>query len=430
MWQRVLLHASLFSISKVAVLISPFFAAYLLSIDDYGELERALATASLLAVFLSMGMPAVIAYAIVKQASWTRVVSALRYLILLLAVFLLMSCVGAFLFASQLSFSLLLVVSMLGLFVGQSGLAAYMKASGMGAYASVVESSLYLGLLLFLCFLWIAPNRYDWVVAFYTLLSAVVLLAFILLQSKVKQRLQRVQYDLNGALKAGFPMMLAGSMSMLMLFFPRLFLGYFSSLSELAEFSLLFRLAAIAIVVHQFIVTLFFKDIFQMEFETLSRVLLWVPLAVLFAVLLGFGVLHLLVMQSVFDLGAYSALSDSVLRQVVIAFCLFFWSLTALLEGVLFRDEQAKQQLFAVVLGLSAMLVFTFLLLTWGEMDQIVMVLWAWLLGLVVAVGRQIRALERLGKTAKSVRCLKWFSPVALFILFVGVSLSDQISAV
>jgi len=394
-WRRFIGHFGLFSISKSALLSAPFLAAYLFSVERYANLERSLASASLLAVVVSLGAAGVIAYSVVREQHYERVIAAFWY-VLLLAVFAVAVGWGISFFSLSLSLSVGLTLLLTGGFVLQVSVAAYLKAKGFGAYASLVESGVYLSLLLFLLFFAFFTIDYRFIITFYLLVLMTATLAVCVFVIALKKRAQVVRVDRLAFLKNGFPMMLSAALAMFLLFFPRLFLGYFSSATDMANFSLLFRFAALSMVAHQFIVTFFFKEIFNVDLRRLDRVLAVVPAAVLLISLMLFGLLVGMRQWNVWELpNGYEILISGWRSPLLISACMFFWSLTALMEGVLFREGLALKQMSIALKGIVLMVgVLTMVALLSHEPEWLGLVLWAWLLGLVAVAVQQIKMIE------------------------------------
>jgi len=129
----------------------------------------------------------------------------------------------------------------------------------------------------------------------------------------------------------------------------------------------------------------------------------------------------------------YEQLTLEFRLPLLISVCMFFWSLSALLEGVLFREGLALKQvgfalksLLMMILGVMATFV---LLLNYNvNINWVLVILWVWLLGFFVLVLQQVNAIEiNSGVVLIKVRYMLFF--VFLFLLGVIINELDSVVA-
>jgi len=109
-----------------------------------------------------------------------------------------------------------------------------------------------------------------------------------------------------------------------------------------------------------------------------------------------FGLLVGMRQWNVWELpNGYEILISGWRSPLLISACMFFWSLTALMEGVLFREGLALKQMSIALKGIVLMVgVLMMVALLSHEPEWLGLVLWAWLLGLVAVAVQQIKMIE------------------------------------
>lgn len=189
---------------------------------------------------------------------------------------------------------------------------------------------------------------------------------------------------------------------------PRILLGYVSA-DALARFALAFRWMSIAIVVHQFVNTVFFRQLFlPEESHARDRRLAALCLAVgaltaLVSVALSMGFLHWL---------PRPAADDSDLLWVM-AIAIVLWSTTASLEGWLYGVGKANAQAASVLVGIGCLLAAAFFAL--HASDRAMGLAIAWVCGLLATIACQMYWLAQTGA-----RLYKLRSTVGLAAILFG----------
>jgi hypothetical protein len=271
-------HALIFALAKSAVLIAPLIAAGLLSKSLYGTVEWWLALSLAFGPVLAMGAPGLVAYGTLGSKLRRHVRTATVFVIIAATTLLLISIVAPLLgldWKNSLFGPVALQCAIVAL---QTTLSARLKGLGKGAWASLVESTLYLSLLCAVLLNW---QGLDFVLSFMGLmllasgLLILGLIRFVPLPSL--SGWHRRNY--RAFLHVGLHFMTGGALMAGFMALPRISLGAISSPEKVAEFALIFRWLSITIIAHQFINTVFFRKIFaDLGSHERDRVLASTPL--------------------------------------------------------------------------------------------------------------------------------------------------------
>ncbi|MDM3872374.1 hypothetical protein QSV34_13555 [Porticoccus sp. W117] len=351
-FSKLLHHGFVFSFAKSSVLLAPLLAAYLLGEKSYGDIEWSISVALIVGAVVSLGSGGVISYDLLGDNKSGRISYALRYSLLLGATLSVASVVALISGVSNEVVSLIL--SLCGLYCFQCALSSYMKASGFGAYASVVESSIYISLLVYLGVFYCFSAGLDAYI--YSVLVTSLLIScavFAISTSRGASGFFLVSEWLP-FLKRGVPIMVSSALAVFLSVSPRFLLGINGDTQAVAEYSVMFRWASIAIVAHQFVSTVFFREIYSAEYKSFEARILIVALAVvILSVVVFFGVLFA---QDYWDFGGASLKSEYLNLVPFFIVSMGLWSATASLEGGLHRNRLSFCQLKSLVFGLMAML--------------------------------------------------------------------------
>lgn len=346
--KKVYSNLILFGISKGSVFITPLLAASVLSNANYGLLEWALSLSMITGVVLTLGAGGVLSFEIVKNQKSSLISTALSYVVIITLV---LGTLGILSLALNLSNQISYVVGFVGLFVGQFALSAYLKANGRGAFASVIESFVYV-VILFLVFISYANQ-----ISYFKHLILFPLSALVF--SSILFYFGGNKIDLDGEkvaifLQRGLPIMVSSLFAMGFVNMPRVLLGSFESFEQLAVFSIDFRWAAIAFIVYQFTIVINFRKIYTYSYEKLDVYITIVSWGVLF---LGFIILLCLVVLEKYGLVFGSVFPKvDLLVQGFMAGIITLWSLSSSLEGLFFRENLTKWQIYATVIGIGVFL--------------------------------------------------------------------------
>jgi O-antigen/teichoic acid export membrane protein len=342
--KRFIAHLIIFAISKSAVFLTPLLAASVLSQENYGMFEWSLSFSMVLGVFLSLGAGGVLSFEIVKHENSKLISTALSYA----AIFtLLLGIIAAIGILIDMPVRINYILGFTGVFIGQFALSAYMKAKGKGAFASTIESLIYIIVLILVMDAMWNQNTFLEYIGIFSFGAVILSIVLFLLENKIV--VDKVEY--LALFQRGFPLMVSGILSIGFVNLPRIMLGSVESLEHVAEFSLYFRWAAIALILYQFVLVVYFRKIYTFAYEKLDGYMAAISLLVLIAgcmIPLGIGVIE--------KLGILSGVAfpkQDTLIQVFMIGGIALWSLNASLEGLFFREHLTKFQIYSTMFGVA-----------------------------------------------------------------------------
>lgn len=404
-------HGLIFAIAKSAVLFSPLLAAGLLSKTQYGSVEWWLALSLSFGPVLAMGAPGLVAYGTLGD-KYSRHVSTATVFVLITATALLLMALALPLFGLVWHRSLYgPVLVQCAVVALQMTLSARLKGLGKGAWASLVESSLYLTLLCALIFSW---KGLDFVNSFMVLmlLTSVLLIGGLMCSVSIPRLSSWTKLNFQAFLRSSLPFMAGGALMGTFMAMPRISLGFFASPAKVAEFALVFRWLSIAIVAHQFINTVFFRKIFA-DADTQRRDRMLAATVFLVAILSVCIVYTLQITQS---LNVPLPIPSTLNLAWSMCIVMFMWSGSASLEGGLYRAGASLVQARATVFGLIIQLLVLGLITVLGVGDELLFgVTSAWLVGFFVMILFQCRGLKATGEK------VTWLMRVLLALILIPV---------
>lgn len=347
--KKHILQFSLFGIAKSAVLFAPLIAASILLPDQYGLLEWALSFAMMLGLLASFGSGGLISFEIIKHETSTLSNTALLYSAITTFIFGILGLLSI-LFENYIALSYILSFS--SVFVGQFALSAYIKAKGKGAYASVVESLIYILILILLIYAIFQQVQTLSLLSVFPLTA--MLLSFILF-TLISDSISFKPEDLTVFAKKGFPIMLSGFLAVGFVNLPRVLLGHFESLESVAAFSLYFRWAAIALVAYQFALVVNFRKIYTYSYEKLDRYIVSISLMVfVLGACIIFGI-NIIENQNISLSIAFPL--QNITIQTLMAGTITLWAIGTSLEGLFYREHLSRLQTYASLSGIGIFLI-------------------------------------------------------------------------
>ena len=378
---RLVGHLILFGVSKSAVLISPLLAATILTKGDYGLLEWALSFSMMSAVFVSLGAGGVIAFEIVRKERSCLINTALFYSALLTFI---LGCITVLLTPFD-SLRAVISVGFTGIYIGQFALASYMKSKGMGAYASVVDSFIYIQILLLVLY---GAYVDEPGLQFLTILPVSIILLSILLFRIAGSGFSIFSSGFILFAKKGAPIMLSGFAAIGYINLPRLLIGVVGSMEDVGNLALYFRWAALALVVYQFMLVMNFRKIYRLGYVELDKYISYITLAVLIA-----GAIIVAVMPVVRNFVYFNQLQFpemSLPVQSLMVCIVTVWTLSTSLEGLFYREHLTKFQVASVLLGGSSFLGLVFIIRNIAAIEIVLTFCIAWFLSYLIITFSQI----------------------------------------
>lgn len=254
-----------YSIVKSIGFITPLILSNKLIIQDYGNYEYALNLASIFSMFVGFGVASSLPYFLLtrkkpKYIEVHRIQTVVMGIILLCAL-------GLYFIMPNANIMIFLTAIITISLVFYSNLATIYKITERPAFASVAESVPNLSVLfaiLLLTFLSLNLNLQS-------IMLAIAVSAFclsIVEATKIDWRFKAFKNNLlrfTKSFKFGAPLIFNSSLMFILVSGPRLVSGQFFSITEVAVYSFFYRLAFAVLIVHQLLVTIFFKKMYQLE---------------------------------------------------------------------------------------------------------------------------------------------------------------------
>lgn len=389
---RLSQYGLIFAASKSTVLLAPLLAAAVLSQTAYGRVEWWLALSLSLGPLVGMGAAGVVAYGTVGGKLERHLRTATMFTLLVAATLVVLALSMRVFGGSWEEASYGLVTLQCGLICLQTTFSARLKGLGKGALASAIESALYISLLGALLVIRLGIELLD--AYAYTLLFLCVLLAAGIVRFTPLPALRRwPRRNYRAFLRVGAVFMVGGALMGGFMAAPRVLLGFWSTPERIAEFTLAFRWLSMAIVVHQFVNTVFFRNIFgDIDIRKRER-LLSITVA-----MVAFGVIAVAEFVKIASLLQPSIPTPHDLGLLLpIALGMILWATTACLEGSLYRLAASGRQTRSVALGCVVLIaVAGGWAISGGEPTY--GVTYAWISGLATIIASQYFSLRALGQ--------------------------------
>ena len=404
---RQIKHLIIFGFSKSAVLLAPLLAASVLTKNEYGSLEWALSLSMMSALFLSLGAGGIIAFEIVKHEKSDLITTALSY-ISFLTFFL--GLTTAIIVLIDLKMAAMLI-GFTGIFLGQFALSSYMKAKGKGAFASIVDSFIYILILLLVFYsIFIDDRRLHLFIlfSFATFFFSMILFRI----GGYKFRVDKSHFF--KFVKTGTPIMLSSFAAIGFMNLPRVLIGNLGTMKDVGDFALYFRWAALALVAYQFMLVVNFRKIYQLDHVALDRYISFISFVVLMI-----GVVFVMTMPMLREFEIFKQLQfpqNSLPVQSLMVAIVAIWTLSTSLEGLFYREHLTKYQIYSSILGVVVLLFSIFLVSKLQNPDLIFYFSLAWFISYLVIIFSQLFFLKKFYKEHK--RAFINSLLLSIFILF------------
>lgn len=411
MIKRTIYHSFLFILSKSSVFIAPLFAANILSNSDYGRLEWSLSFSMLLVSIISLASGNTIAFEKIKNDDSLLIGIGKNYSLSLFAIFLFLALFSMVFFNSII---LTMVLSISSILIVQDPFSAFVKAAGRGAFATMIDSALYVFLIIILGIAYFTGSQE---IQFIYLLSLFGSLMAIMTYKTISKSSKLSLDNLLKLFNRGFPIMVSGVVGILFFSLPKFILGGYS-MNLVGEFSLYLRWASIALIGYQFVYVLFFRDLYQMTFIQFEKSVIKIFLAVFF---IGILIIPMLYLSPLNDIISIKTPSFNLFLQLFMVISVSSWVISGLLEGILYREVKAKYHVYSNLLGI---LVFFLCYLSLNKSNNLTeLIAIAWTMGFIFVNICQILFIEKYIIKIKKMYRMRLAIGFLLLITFLSYSL-------
>lgn len=323
-----------FIFSKASVFLAPLLLSNLLTVNEYGIFEYALALAGLIAMPLAAGMHGSVSYFLLHRG---RVGFAPLFPIHVLAISALSFVVASVAALLQVPLQYCMAIALSGVLASQFIYAAWAKTNGRPALSSTIESGLYL-LLLGLAGLMTARLVPAHAEGLLVLVLAYLVFwgAFSLRRALRAQGRPKFFRRYRVALKYGLGLIGASLITLLLVSSGRLLLGQLMSMADVGIYSFFFRMAAPAVLLHQLLSTYLFRSLYTARPEVLDKYIAGVLLLITLVSVSGFFTLPM-VLASHFHYFELMT-KDQKLVYWTLSFQMVFWVALAQMEPIINRE--------------------------------------------------------------------------------------------
>ncbi len=340
-----------FVAAKAAVLLLPLMLSKIWSLRDYGMFEYAVAWGGLLAVPLGVGTTGAVPYFLLQRRK-PKYQGAFGLHSLLIGLSLLLTTAAYVMLGfNPTTYAVLLVT---GILVVQGIRAMVYKVENAPVRASLMESGIYVVLLLFAASLASIGTRLN--LRFF--LIALNLYALLLVATSV----QRSFWDgawrnhirrYRRAITFGVPIVFTSAAIIFLVSSSRLLAGKLFSLEAVGTYSFFLRISSPVVLVHNLLTTIYFRKLYQSGAKALD---LYFSL-ILFGVFV-LGILLFLVVPPL--LGPHFPLlhdlhGSSLSIYFLLSIQMVFWIGIALAEAIIYRQNRANE-FTRVLAGMIVML--------------------------------------------------------------------------
>jgi O-antigen/teichoic acid export membrane protein len=268
--QRIVFYLFSFTFARGILFFSPILLANLLPSRAYGMVEWAYAAASLAATIAGIGIGATIPLVEFKKTQSGTLAGVLTHYVCLVSGCMILLSVALLWGSDDVLLLTTLFVATIAL---QSLWSTYLKTHGKGESALIVEAGVFLLMTLAViaakyfhvvdALLWVL-----WTVAGCALcLYGVTVVALI----KCLRKGEAVAY--RAVLALGFPLMIAGLVTVAATTSGRLVIGYLGGALLTADYAILARAAALPMVAHQVVMVAKFRHMFTLSDNEIEKML-------------------------------------------------------------------------------------------------------------------------------------------------------------
>jgi len=383
-------HFAIFGGSKFLVFIVPLFGATVLEPVNYGTFEFAIAIAFPLTILLGLSAPNYIALSIINRENQVkRLFSPYLFVVAISLISLSVSLIAFYILDN---FTLSLIAIIVSFLTAQQSISSYIKAKGYGAWSNVMDAFIYLSLGVVFLSDKLGIITFRLMPLFLALLvffQCLFILQFFIFKIKSPKKLF-VYFKLF--LIKSSQVSICGCLMVTSIALPRIYLGVIGDLNLVAEFSFWFRLAAVGMITHQFIVILKFRQLLKSSDEKFFKVGKFLFILVFFiSALFLFSISYIESIRLFFELPNY--LETMPLLFIITPLCIATWSTSALLETKLY--VKGKYLNSFIILIISGACIFILLNLLSNQKSSVLSLSYNWLISLVFIIIGQVVLLRK-----------------------------------
>lgn len=333
-----------FTLSKGVAFLAPIFFLKFVSLEEYGVVEFSYAFGSVAAVIASLGLAGAYPYFILKREEREKQQTFLFYGIPVLGLSVI-ACLLRWTGLINTQISLIILFTLI--FALQRIYSSILKSEGKGHLGVLIDGGYYFILTVVILIVW--PLHLMQVVrllegmmqAYLLVLSGFFLWRFLCMRTKTISAI--IREDCREILHFSSQMIISGIVIYWLTSCARIYIKYFLGYEQVGIYSLYYRFAGIAIVIHQFMYIAFFKQLYMANPRKMDNYYLTVMGLVFGGSLCCFFFAPLL-SHFFFD---GTNMGNSRLFLLLI-FQMPIWVGISLCEGVVSRENMVRQMNFRI----------------------------------------------------------------------------------
>ena len=358
-----------------------------------------------------MGGPNIIAFDLVKK-KYQLITVVKKYSLALIYSFAILSFL-LILFSTNKT--LILISGLISILISGNIIGGYLKGTGKGAYASIFESSVYITSIILFIFLYL--NEINSLKTLFIFpLSGIIIGLF--LNKIIYQDITKINRNtFNMFIKRGSAIMISGFLSILFLNLPKIILSL-NSFETVSFFSIYFRWASLCLIFYQFIFVVFFKKLFTLDFYQFQKACI-----LILSLVWSFSLVLMFIMNYLYSSGftLIKVPEPNLTFQIIMSLSISCWILSALIEGLIYREEKSIYHGYSNIIGIISFFFFLFILKDIYD-NYVQIVVSSWCLGYIAIIFSQITFLESKLKEVLDFKLLKICIFISLCTLIYFIS--------
>lgn len=357
MFKKNLIFSIVFTLSKSTVYLAPLIVAEILSKEDFGILEYALAGLGMVInTLINLGVPSAYPYFKLKNNN-IAVDNVFRFHHIWLLGFFIISQVCYYTFNFDLSYFIALNVAFV--ISNQLYISTQLKTKEKISIAVLFDSGVYVVILLFVVLSYLKIVTPSIQVISNLVQCYAILYVFYAIYQFLKIDFKEFFNNYHSVLAYSFPVLIGSLLIYFLTVSGRILIEFFLNDYELVGiYAFYFRLSAVIVMVHQVINIVFFKKMYQLNPKVLDHYF-----SICFGGLYIISISAFLIVPNILPyFSEFYETTKNAYKGVYFLLCsqMVFWIATALFSNIIDREKLANKnnKLFVILL-------ITFLFILW-----------------------------------------------------------------
>lgn len=357
MFKKNLIFSIVFTLSKSTVYLAPLIVAEILSKEDFGILEYALAGLGMVInTLINLGVPSAYPYFKLKNNN-IAVDNVFNFHYIWLLGFFIISQVCYYTFNFDLSYFIALNVAFV--ISNQLYISTQLKTKEKISIAVLFDSGVYVVILLFVVLSYLKIVTPSIQVISNLVQCYAILYVFYAIYQFLKIDFKEFFNNYHSVLAYSFPVLIGSLLIYFLTVSGRILIEFFLNDYELVGiYAFYFRLSAVIVMVHQVINIVFFKKMYQLNPKVLDHYF-----SICFGGLYIISISAFLIVPNILPyFSEFYETTKNAYKGVYFLLCsqMVFWIATALFSNIIDREKLANKnnKLFVILL-------ITFLFILW-----------------------------------------------------------------